>query len=309
MQARPQALAFAGVAEELQRNLPDWTFREVDPEGSSAIEAETLIWVDDQGLLALSRIADRPNDRYFLRFSDQIVVNICFDKLLLLERSLDPGVPPSTRQHFLADQVLPRILGHQGSLVLHAGAVRIGEEAILLLGKSGSGKSSLAASFEREGYALLGDDALVVSWHGQIAHARAVYPSLRLFPDSIHALFSEGVPTASVAHYTPKLRVSVPLKDQGESSALPIRAIFVLEAPSPNSEIAVNRKSIADACMSFVESSFVLDPTDKSRAPARLHDASALAREVPAFDLCYPRAYSRLAEVRTAILGALDRVA
>ena len=185
----------------------------------------------------------------------------------------------------------------------------MGEEAILLLGESGSGKSSLAASFERKGYALLGDDALVVSWRGQSAHARAVYPSLRLFPDSIQALFSEGIPTASVAHYTPKLRVSVPLKDEGERSALPIRAIFVLGAPSPDSQVKVCRKSIADACMSLVEGSFVLDPTDTSRAPKRLHDASALAREVPVFDLSYPRAYSRLADVRAAIFEALNRAA
>ena len=257
----------------------------------------------------LSRIEDSDDERFRLRLADQLSVDISFGEQLVCEHPASASVTHSTQQHFLIDQVLPRILGHEGNMVLHAAAIRLGDGAVLLLGKSGSGKSSLAASFERTGYALLGDDALVVSWRGQSAHARAVYPSLRLFPDSIDALFSGGVPTASVAHYTPKLRVSVPLKDEGERSALPIRAIFVLGAPSPNSEVQINQKSIADACMALVENSFLLDPTDKSRAPARLHDASALAREVPAFDLSYPRAYSRLADVRAAILEALDQAA
>jgi hypothetical protein len=272
-------------------------------------ELEIPIWNDEQGSLMLSRIEDSDDERFRLRLADQLSVDISFGEQLVFEHSVSSSVTHSTQQHFLIDQVLPRILGHKGNLVLHAAAIRLGDGAFLLLGKSGSGKSSLAASFERAGYSLLGDDALVVSWLGQSAHARAVYPSLRLFPDSIDALCLQGTPTASVAHYTPKLRVSVPLKDGGDSSALPIRAFFVIGAPSPNSEILVQRRSIADACMALVENSFVLDPTDTSRAPRRLHEASKLAREVPAFDLYYPRAYSRLADVQAAILEALDQAA
>ena len=298
------------MSKEFAASLPDWTVRRSESSKELLVEElETPIWNDEQGSLALSRIEDSGNERFRLRFADQISVDINFGERLVCEHAASASVTHSTQQHFLIDQVLPRILGHKGKLVLHAAAIRIGGEAVLLLGKSGYGKSSLAASFERAGYALLGDDALVVSWRGQIADAQAVYPSLRLFPDSIHALFSEDIPTASVAHYTPKLRVSVPLKDKVESGALPIRALFALGAPSPYSDVQVSRKSIADTCMALVENSFVLDPTDKSRAPARLHDASALAREVPAFDLSYPRAYSRLPDVQAAILDALDRAA
>jgi hypothetical protein len=298
------------VSKEFAACLPDWTIRRSELRNELPVgELEIPIWIDEQGSLMLSRIEDSGDERFRLRLADQISVDISFGEQLVCEHAVSASVADSTHRHFLIDQVLPRILGHNGNLVLHAAAVRIGDEAVVLLGTSGTGKSSLAASFERAGHSLLGDDALVVSWRGQSAHVRAVYPSLRLFPDSIDALFSESVPTASVAHYTPKLRVSVPLKGEGEISALPIRAFFVLGAPSPNSEVQVHRKSIADACMSLIENSFLLDPTDKTRAPARLHDASALAREVPAFDLCYPRAYSRLADVRAAILDAVDRIA
>lgn len=294
------------MSKEFVACLPDWTVRKCGSRELPGDWPETQIWTDEQGSLILSRVDDDANERYRLRLSNQISVDIRFDELLVCEHSVSSPVAQPTREHFLIDQVLPRILGHQGRLVLHAAAVRVGDQAILLLGTSGSGKSTLAASFHSAGYALLGDDALIVSWSTAVADVRAVYPSLRLFPDSIEALFSDAVATASVAHYTPKRRVSVPLKDGGEDRALPIRALFVLGPHSRDSTVLVKRRSVAQACMALIENSFVLDPTDTSRAPSRLRDASKLAGEVPAFDLCYPRAYSALPDVQAAILAALD---
>ena len=298
------------MSGEFERCLPEWTVVTQDI-GETALNKGTItpLWQDHAGQLVLTRIGTPAQSHYCLRFANLIKVDVLFPDRMIIERPLREDVTRPTREHFLVDQVLPRILGHQGKLVLHAAAVRNGDGAFLLLGKSGSGKSSLAASFDRAGFSLLGDDALVVSWRGDSPLAQAVYPSLRLFPDSIHALGLQDAQTASVAHYTPKLRISVPIKDGGESGALPIRALFMIGARSPNLEILVQPKSIADACMALVENSFVLDPTDKARAPGRLEQASRLAREVPAFDLCYPRAYSRLADVQAAILAALDQAA
>lgn len=293
------------MSKEFAACLPDWTVRKCELDQVAAERPENQIWTDEHGSLILSRVDDA-SERFRLRLSSQLSVDISFEERLVCEHPVSSSVEHPAREHFLIDQVLPRILGHQGRLVLHAAAVRVGDQTILLLGKSGSGKSTLAASFDSAGCALLGDDALIVSWPKSIAEVRAVYPSLRLFPDSIDALFAGGVATASVAHYTSKLRVSVPLRDGGESGAFPIRALFVLCPPSRDPAVVVKRKSIAEACMALVENSFLLDPTDTDRAPGRLHDTSRLAGEVPAFDLYYPRAYSRLADVRAAILDAMD---
>jgi len=288
--------------------LPGWILRreEAGPDLRERV-GEIPIWIDEPGILTVFSSGNGDEPRYILQFSDEIAVELRIRERIIIERPLRPGVPRSTCNHFLADQVLPRILGHNGDLVLHAAAVRIGGDAIVLLGKSGWGKSTLAASFEQMGFPLLGDDALVVSWDGDMPCVRTVYPSLRLYPDSIAALFAAGVPTTTIAHYTPKLRVSVPLKEGEECYALPIRALFALGAPSRVSELVVKPKSISKACMALVENSFVLDPTDTGRATSRLREASRLAGQVPAFDLCYPRTYSRLADVRTAIFEAVDR--
>ena len=55
--------------------------------------------------------------------------------------------------------------------------------------------------------------------------------------------------------------------------------------------------------MALVENSFSLDPSDVSEAAKRLDAASAVARNVPMFQITYPRDYARLPEVRAAILG------
>jgi len=65
--------------------------------------------------------------------------------------------------------------------------------------------------------------------------------------------------------------------------------------------------SVPQACMTFVENSFALDPSDTKRAALRLADASSLARRVPTFELSYPRDYGRLAEVRERILDRVKR--
>lgn len=258
-------------------------------------------------MLTLSRTGNAPNG-YRLRFADQVAVDVLIDSTSLIELPTSTDVPQSTCDHFLTDQVLPRMLAHEGRLVLHAGAVRLGQGGIVLMGKSGGGKSTLTASFDRAGHALLGDDAIIVSWPTDSPCAQAVYPSLRLFPDSVDALYVDNVITTSVAHYTPKQRISVPVSGEDAGPILPIRAIFLIADPSEEMIIQSRRLSIAEACMAFIENSFALDPTDMQRSRNRLEAASALARHVPTFEISYPRDYARLPEVRMAILSHVPDV-
>ena len=199
------------MSDQVARRLPGWTLvkREF---GENPIDTApaTPLWKDQTGQLDLARIGAPAQSRYRLDFADQIRVDVQLAERIIIEQPIRPDVALSTREHFLSDQVLPRLLGHLGHLVLHAGAIRIGEEAILLLGKSGSGKSTLAASFDASGWPLLGDDAVIVSRLNDRHGAAAVYPSLRLFPDSIEELYPAAAPTAAMADYSPKMKSQRP---------------------------------------------------------------------------------------------------
>lgn len=228
------------------------------------------------------------------------------ERRMVLEPQTSAYNSEDTRTHILADQVLPRIISHDGSLVIHAGAVRHDDGCIVFVGGSGFGKSSLTASFDQAGQALMGDDALIVSSAGESWRARAIYPSLRLFPDSVQAVLPESANTGSVARYTAKLRVDVPLRANSEhDKPLPIKAIFVLAGPGQPNAIEVRRITPATTCIALVKNSFALDPTDMQCARKRLENASDVSTSVPAYHLAYPHDYDRLAQVREAILTAL----
>ena len=261
---------------------------------------ETLLWSDPGSSLTVSTAGAGDGSRYRLRPGSWMYVDI-IDERSIVARART-GVAKDNCDHFLGDQVIPRMVANSGKLVLHAGGVRVEDFAILLIGPSGRGKSTLSASFDGGGTALMGDDAIIIDWVDDSPRAEAVYPSLRLLPDSIAALLPKGTAAALVADYSDKQRITL---GAPESISLPLRAAFILSPPDGESTITIRPMSIADACMAFVDSSFALDPSDIPVARTRLADASDLARQLPTFSLSYPRDYARLPEVRHAILGQI----
>ena len=276
--------------------------RRSDADGVINFDSERRVWVDQSGLLTVSLFQSELVDNYRLRFADHLIIDVLPNERLVVEHRAKSPVGTAARDHFIADQVFPRLLSHDGRLVLHAGAVRHIESSLLIVGESGAGKSSLVASFIQVDHDLLGDDALVISWPNGAACAEAVYPSLRLFSDSIDALFRRAVRTTNLAPYTSKRRLCVTEASTLATGPLPIKAIFSIAPVSRTGEIRCRRLTAAEACMVFIENSFALDPTDTPHASRRLHDASALAGEVPTFEISYPRDYARLPEVREVML-------
>lgn len=251
---------------------------------------------------SLSVLAESEDSRRFLvSFANTAEFLIDFAKREIFIHCLGSHSPQGI-QHLLDDQILPRILAHEGELVLHAAGVAAADGAILFIGASGSGKSSLAAAMHNWGFRLLGDDAIIASTDGNSA-ARAVYRSLRLFPDSIAALVHSSAEVTPVATYTSKQNVGYP-DDRPPEQALPIKAAFLLD-PAGSENVAVKPLSAPEACMAFVEHSFWMDPTDLSRTKQRMTKASALAISVPAFLLTYPRDYSVLPAVLHAVMAVL----
>lgn len=166
--------------------------------------------------------------------------------------------------------------------------------AFAITAETGRGKSTLTASLHAAGHRLLGDDALVVTCDDSGHRVRAVYPSLRLNPDSAAAFFpgEEGRP---MAHYSPKRHLPV-----GETvEEAPLAALFVLGAPAD--DVSARPLAAAEACMTVIANSFALDPTDKDRAREKLVKAAALANAVPVWELRYPRDYARLPDVHRLI--------
>ncbi len=188
--------------------------------------------------------------------------------------------------------------------MVHAAGISSPQGAILFVGPSGRGKSTLAASLQQPGFTLLGDDAIVISEQVGEVRCKAVYQSLRLFPDSIATLFDQPIEQSDVACYTEKQNVHFAAAGPGASDHR-VRSIFFIAADDGHAHQTIETIGPADACMRLVEHSFWLDPTDIGLTARKLASASALANRVPAFELAYPRDFSQLPELHAAMFSVL----
>lgn len=279
-----------------------WSIGPVAPLPSNSLtQAGVLRWQDPATPLSIWQSDGTGGPSYSLRMSDELAVDVLPDRRIVVRPRA--GLPQVTIDHFLADQVLPRLMAHGGSLVIHAGAVRVDDQASLLIGQSGRGKSTLTASFDQSGLPLIGDDAMIIVADGDRPSVRPVYPSLRLLPDSIDALMSGAVTAGPIAHYSAKHRIDVAGDRDADTPPIPIGALFAIGDAA--ADIAIRPIPAATACMSLIANSFALDPSNVAQARGRLQAASALIALVPSFEINYPRDYSRLPEVRRAILDQL----
>lgn len=263
-------------------------------------------WHNDAGDLTLSLA--RLEQGYLLRFpwlADFTVDTAGWQAKVWQQ----PGVSTETVRHLLLDQVLPHALAHQGRLVLHAAAALVAESAVAWIGPTGAGKSTLAASFHMAGYPLLSDDSLVLNaaMHGERVTAIGTYPGLRLWPQSLEALYQNLPFSTTVENGSSKRRLLLRPVEPAVSppKARPLAAIFVLAASEHEAAVQATRISARKGCMALVSNAFLLDVADRRRSVALLETASACVERVPMFRLSYPRRFSVLPQVHAAILDAL----
>ncbi|MEA5557104.1 serine/threonine protein kinase [Nodularia spumigena] len=138
----------------------------------------------------------------------------------------------------LLGQVLACTLRLRGMLCFHACVVQIGQHAIAIVGESGAGKSTTAAALAKEGYSILSDDIAVLNDVDQDWLVQPGYPRLRLWPQTIHALYGLEDGLDRIFSFSEKRFVEL-VADSSEtvwkfqSDPLPLAAIYVLGKRQP----------------------------------------------------------------------------
>ena len=103
-----------------------------------------LVWADESStLLITTEQGSLKVPTFVVRFDEVAQFTLSFASHEILISPLDDDVPDNTIEHLLVDQIWPRILAHRGQLVLHAAGVTSPTGAILFVGQSGRGKSTL----------------------------------------------------------------------------------------------------------------------------------------------------------------------
>ncbi len=140
-----------------------------------------------QFLLKMPNIA-----RYLVRKGNEIIVEPA------------PGSLAEEVRLFLLGTVWAALLHQRELLVLHASSILTAKGAVILMGRSSVGKSSLAAAFYRRGYPVLADDTVALDVVDSQALAYPSFPQLRLWPDMLQALKIELDETLPLRPKLPK---------------------------------------------------------------------------------------------------------
>lgn len=110
----------------------------------------------------------RPDPAHlWLRSAEGLAAHVSPDEIVV------GGSAPSLARvfRFVGFIALTHLLAQQGRHVLHAGAVAADGQAILVLGDTGTGKSTLVFSALQRGWLALSDDMVAVHRHDGFVHA------------------------------------------------------------------------------------------------------------------------------------------
>ena len=174
------ALPFAPLAEnpELPASEPDVTVRlgavpETLPGGSVTHSPSSLVWQARPGAFLLH---GEGVARYLVTGGRDVLIEPL-------------SADDDTAALCLLNTPFAALLQQRGVTTLHAAAVATASGAVLLMGVSGIGKSSLAAALVERGYPLLTDDlACMVQHAGGRVMVFPTFPSQRLWADSLDAM-------------------------------------------------------------------------------------------------------------------------
>ncbi len=121
----------------------------------------------------------------------------------------------------------------RGILCLHACVLEVGSHAIAIVGETGAGKSTTAAALASRGHAILSDDIAVLDDRSTHWLVQSGYPRLRLWPETLRALYGSEDGLTRVFSFTEKRFIDLADNCSDRSwrfhrHPLPLAAIYVL---------------------------------------------------------------------------------
>lgn len=130
---------------------------------------------------------------------------------------------------YLLGPVLGFLLRLRGTVVLHGSAINFNQQAIVLFGEAGAGKSTTAAAFAMLGYPILSEDVVPLLAQHDSFIVQLGYPLIRLWPESVKILFGSSDELPLLTPNWDKRYLDLTKKGyKFQQKPLPLGAIYVL---------------------------------------------------------------------------------
>ena len=261
-------------------------------------------WVSAEGLVYLSTPDHR---RIFARspcFGNFQVEMACGRISWMPSRAQHPN----SAQMLASSRILGLLLPHfKPSLLLHAGIPVVDGRAVCFVGPSGRGKSTLTTEFLRAGFPVLSDElAVIQKGEDGLLSLPPGLPDIRLWPKAFGGMSLPGLQAERILSGISKRRY--PLENNGRvrfmNGPASLRAVYLLSRRRGGRiELCPLRKQ--EAMLALFRNAYnrVIEAPEILRRQFEV--AAEVVRTVPVKRLFYPSGFSRLLEVRRAILADL----
>ena len=137
------------------------------------------------------------------------------------------GVAEDYIRLYLLGTCMGAILMQRRILPLHGSAIAINGKAYAIVGDSGAGKSTTASALLRQGYQLISDDVIPVSFNEQnVPMVTPAYPQQKLWQESIDEFGMESSNFRPIIDRETKF--AIPVDSQFCDKPLPLAGVFEL---------------------------------------------------------------------------------
>lgn len=265
-------------------------------QGAEVLESSTF-WYE------YSRLQDGSS---YLRWEGVGEFLVPFNGKTIVCRPFDIATAESFRVYLLG-QALSFALVKQGLEPLHATAIVVDGGAVVFLGDTGFGKSTLAAWFLSTGHRILTDDLLVLK---QTSGGILAFPGpnrIKLFPNIARKYLGTVALGGPMNPFTRKM--ILPLgREQACSTPIPLRAIYLLAGagdPYDGGAIRIESLSPREAFLELLKNTFNHRIVDTERLDRHFTVTGHLASAASVRKVFYPRVLERLPAVCEALLSNL----
>lgn len=201
----------------------------------------------DTSINATEFILRLPIGRYLATNGNKITVDIF------------PNADDKSIRLFLLSNAMPAIIHQRHKICLHAGAIVVNNELVLICGDSGAGKSTTISALMQKGYQIFSDDVCVLNPPASPEKYIDAYPSYRvvkLWEDSL-----EKLDQLNEKSYENKLRPLVDkylVKFEQElfPDPLPIKKLFILKKGDAVTTPSIQKLSQYQAFKSLLDNNY-----------------------------------------------------
>lgn len=182
---------------------------------------------------------------------------------------------------YLVGPVLGLLLRMRGVVCLHASAVAMDGRALVFVGPQGAGKSTTAAGFARQKFAVISDDIAALREEESTFQILPAYPRVNLWPKSVSLLYGspEVLPRIMPNWGKRYLALGCDQASEYQENALPLGAVYIFGSPVAPFETCIESVSRKTGLLSLLSNTYAAN-FGNSRQTAK--DFDVLSRVVAA---------------------------